>query len=135
MKSLLLALAMLFGLAPFAEAQDWAKARLEASPRHQQYDKVKQGDREIECFVVYPEVKDKATAVVLIHEIFGLSDWVKSAADQLAEAKLRHLLRTALRRARFTVTPLSRRECVPYNGLNLHRHRVEIAHRSCPAAS
>lgn len=86
MKSLLLALAVLFGLAPFAEAQDWAKARLEASPRHQQYDKVKQGDREIECFVVYPEVKDKATAVVLIHEIFGLSDWVKSAADQLAEA-------------------------------------------------
>src|SRR5262249_6866378 len=36
--------------------------------------------------IVYPEVKDKATAVVVIHEIFGLTDWVRSVADQLAEA-------------------------------------------------
>jgi carboxymethylenebutenolidase len=35
---------------------------------------------------VFPEVKDKATAVVVIHEIFGLSDWVRGVADQLAEA-------------------------------------------------
>lgn len=86
MKRFLLAAAILFALAPYVAAQDWAKARLENSPRHREYVKVKQGDREIECFVVYPEVRDKATAVVLIHEIFGLSDWIKSAADQLAEA-------------------------------------------------
>src|SRR5262249_53808757 len=35
---------------------------------------------------VYPEVKTKATAVVVIHEIFGMSDWVQSLTDQLAEA-------------------------------------------------
>jgi carboxymethylenebutenolidase len=69
-----------------APAQDWAKARLEKSPRHQEWVKVKQGPREVECFIVFPEVKEKATAVVLIHEIFGLSDWVRSVADQLAEA-------------------------------------------------
>lgn len=69
-----------------ANAQDWAKARLEKSPRHQEYVKVKHDGREVECFVVYPEVKNKATAIVLIHEIFGLSDWVKSQADELAEA-------------------------------------------------
>jgi carboxymethylenebutenolidase len=69
-----------------ASAQDWAKARLEKSPRHQEWIKVKAGPREVQCFIVFPEVKEKATAVVLIHEIFGLSDWVRSVADQLAEA-------------------------------------------------
>jgi carboxymethylenebutenolidase len=68
-----------------ASAQDWAKARLEKSPRHQEWVKVKQGTREVDCFLVYPEVKDKATAVVVIHEIFGLTDWARSVADQLAE--------------------------------------------------
>jgi len=67
-------------------AQDWAKARLEKSPRHLEWVKVKQGNREVNCFVAYPEIKDKATAVVVIHEIFGLSDWVRGVADQLAEA-------------------------------------------------
>src|SRR5262249_12671196 len=38
------------------------------------------------CYIAYPEVKDKATAVLVIHEIYGLSDWVRSVTDQLAEA-------------------------------------------------
>lgn len=67
-------------------AQDWAKARLENSPRHLEWVKVKQGKREVNCFIAYPEVKEKATAVVVIHEIFGLTDWVRGVADQLAEA-------------------------------------------------
>lgn len=67
-------------------AQDWAKARLEKSPRHQEWVKVKQGERDVHCFVVFPEVKDKATAVVVIHENRGLTDWVRGVADQLAEA-------------------------------------------------
>jgi carboxymethylenebutenolidase len=69
-----------------AHAQDWAKARLEKSPRHLEWVKVKQGDRTVNCFIAFPEVKDKATAVVVIHEIFGLTDWVRGVADQLAEA-------------------------------------------------
>src|SRR2546427_6590704 len=68
------------------QAQDWAKAKLEKSPRHLEWVKVKHGDRDVNCFIAYPEVKDKATAVVVIHEIFGLSDWVRGVADQLAEA-------------------------------------------------
>jgi carboxymethylenebutenolidase len=48
--------------------------------------KVKNGKREINSFIAYPEVKDKATAVVVIHEIFGLTDWVRGVTDQLAEA-------------------------------------------------
>jgi carboxymethylenebutenolidase len=69
-----------------AHAQDWAKARLEKSPRHLEWIKIKSGNREVNSFIAYPEVKDKATAVIVIHEIFGLSDWVRSVADQLAEA-------------------------------------------------
>ncbi|HEY6806660.1 MAG TPA: dienelactone hydrolase family protein [Pyrinomonadaceae bacterium] len=68
------------------ETQDWAKARLAKSPRHQEWVKVKNGTREVSSFIVYPEVKNKATAVVVIHEIFGMSDWVQSLTDQLAEA-------------------------------------------------
>src|ERR1043166_6227507 len=67
-------------------AQDWAKARLDKSPRHSEWVKLKHDNREVNSFIVYPEVKDKATAVVLIHEIFGLTDWVRGVADQLAEA-------------------------------------------------
>ena len=66
--------------------QEWAKQRLAKSPRHQEWVKVKNGTREVNSFVVYPENKNKATAVVVIHEIFGLSDWIQSLTDQLAEA-------------------------------------------------
>jgi carboxymethylenebutenolidase len=69
-----------------AQGQDWAKAKLEKSPRHQEWAKVKNGPREVESFLVFPEVKDKATAVVVIHEIFGLTDWAKCVTDELAEA-------------------------------------------------
>src|SRR5689334_23927300 len=66
--------------------QDWAKNKLAQSPRHHEWVKVKNGAREVNSFVVYPEVKNKATAVIVIHEIFGMSDWVQSLTDQLAEA-------------------------------------------------
>lgn len=85
MKKFFLLLAILL-LASTAPAQDWAKAKLGKSSRHQEWVKVKQGKREVNCFVVYPEVKEKATTVVLIHEIFGLTDWARSLADDLAQA-------------------------------------------------
>jgi carboxymethylenebutenolidase len=66
--------------------QDWAKNKLAQSPRHHEWVKVKNGDREVNSFVVYPESKKKATAVVVIHEIFGMSDWVQQLTDELAEA-------------------------------------------------
>lgn len=67
-------------------AQDWAKARLDQSPRHLEWIKIKSGEREVDSFIAYPEVKDKATAVIVIHEIFGLTDWARSVTDELAEA-------------------------------------------------
>ena len=73
-------------LAAAAPAQEWAKQQLAKSSRHQEWVTLKHGERSVEAFVVYPEVKNKAAAVVVIHEIFGMSDWVMSVADQLAAA-------------------------------------------------
>src|SRR5437899_7931092 len=87
MKNLILSVvALVLALCLNASAQDWAKARLDKSPRHLDYVTVKHGDRSVNCFIAYPQVKEKATAVIVIHEIFGLSEWVRGVADQLAEA-------------------------------------------------
>ncbi len=87
MKCALLLWAAAVALPPLiATAQDWARTRLEQSPRHLEWVKVQSGSRQVNCFLAYPEVKDKATAVVVIHEIFGLTDWVRGVADQLAAA-------------------------------------------------
>jgi carboxymethylenebutenolidase len=73
-------------VAASASAQDWAKAKLEKSPRHGEWVTIKSGDRNVQAFVVYPEVKGKAPVVLVIHEIFGMTDWVRDTADQLAAA-------------------------------------------------
>jgi carboxymethylenebutenolidase len=85
MKRILLTL-MILGLAQVASAQDWAKEKLAKSPRHSEWVSVKYNGRSVETFVVYPESKDKRPVVLIIHEIFGMSDWVEDLADQVAAA-------------------------------------------------
>jgi len=75
--------ALLLSLLP-ASAQDWARQKLEKSPRHQEWVQIKHATRTVSTFVVYPEAKQKAPVVLVIHEIFGMTDWVRSVADQLA---------------------------------------------------
>lgn len=67
-------------------AQDWARQKLEASPRHREWVTVKHDGRAVETFVAYPESKDKTPVVLVIHEIFGMTDWVQDLADQVAAA-------------------------------------------------
>ncbi|MEO5753263.1 MAG: dienelactone hydrolase family protein [Chthoniobacterales bacterium] len=67
-------------------AQDWAKEKLNKSPRHSEWVDLKHDGRTVKAFVVYPEVKAKAPAVLVIHEIFGLTDWAKCLADEIAAA-------------------------------------------------
>lgn len=69
-----------------AQAQDWARQQLEKSPRHQEWVEVKHDNRVVHAFVVYPEAKQKAAAIIVIHENAGLTDWVRTVADQLAAA-------------------------------------------------
>lgn len=63
-----------------------AKAALERSPRHHEWvDIAVPGrDTKVAAFVAYPERKDKAPVVVVIHEVYGLTDWIRAVADQLA---------------------------------------------------
>jgi carboxymethylenebutenolidase len=68
-----------------AVAQDWAKQVLEKSPRHGEWVQIKHDNRTVHAFVVYPETKQKAPVVIVIHEIFGMTDWVRTVADRLAE--------------------------------------------------
>jgi carboxymethylenebutenolidase len=79
------AVALTLAAASTASAQDWAKPRLENSPRHGEWVEYKSGERSLKAFVVYPERKEKAPVVIVIHEIFGLTDWVRGLCDQLAE--------------------------------------------------
>jgi carboxymethylenebutenolidase len=64
-----------------------AKDAIAKTPRHTEYVDVKVEGQStpIKTFVVYPERKDKAPVVIVISEIFGLSDWIKAVADQLAQ--------------------------------------------------
>ena len=82
-KTILASVALLL-IGSNVEAQEWAKEKLEKSSRHMEWVDVKRDDRTIKCFVAYPDVKKKATAVVVIHEIFGLSDWARDVCDELA---------------------------------------------------
>ena len=84
MKRLLAVAIALLAYAVPSLAQDWAKATLEKSPRHQEWVEIKHDNRVVHAFIVYPETKKKAPAVVVIHEIFGLTDWVRTVADKLA---------------------------------------------------
>ena len=71
------------GLPPGAEN---AKQVLQKSPRHGEWVDIKVPGKKdpLRAYVVYPERSDKAPVVLVIHEIFGLSDWVRGVADQLA---------------------------------------------------
>jgi carboxymethylenebutenolidase len=61
-----------------------AQSRLASSPRHGEWVLVTVGADSVRAWIVYPQVSKKAPVVVVVHEIFGLSSWVRGVADQLA---------------------------------------------------
>lgn len=62
------------------------RAALDASPRHGEYVDLRlpEGHGMLRAWISYPERRDKAGVVLVVHEIFGLSDWIRGVADQLA---------------------------------------------------
>jgi carboxymethylenebutenolidase len=85
--AILLAAAQLtFAADSIPPSEAGAKEALNNSPRHGEWVDVKLADGKtpIRCYVVYPEIKEKAPVVIVIQEIFGLSDWIRAVADQLA---------------------------------------------------
>lgn len=67
---------------PAGEAD--AASRLAKSPRHGEWVVVKVGSDSVRAWIVYPQVATKAPVVVVVHEIFGLTTWIRGVADQLA---------------------------------------------------
>jgi carboxymethylenebutenolidase len=61
-----------------------AAQRLASSPRHAEWVMVRTGGDSVRAWIVYPERRERAPAVVVIHEIFGLTSWIRAVADQLA---------------------------------------------------
>lgn len=61
-----------------------ARARLASSPRHGEWVMIPAGIDSVRAWIVYPERKTKAPVVVVVHEIYGLTPWVRGVADQLA---------------------------------------------------
>jgi carboxymethylenebutenolidase len=59
---------------------------VDQSPRKKEWVSVKHNGRSVESMIVYPETKDKSPAMVVIHEIFGMTDWVEKVTDEFAEA-------------------------------------------------
>src|SRR6266702_7648328 len=86
MKRMTLISLLVLCTAQVTSAQDWARAALEKSSRHREWVTVKHDGRSVETFVVYPESKGKTPVVLIIHEIFGMTDWVQDVADQFAAA-------------------------------------------------
>src|SRR6266478_5481528 len=86
MKRITLISLLVLCTAQVTSAQDWARAALEKSSRHREWVTVKHDGRSVETFVVYPESKGKTPVVLIIHEIFGMTDWVQDLADQVAAA-------------------------------------------------
>lgn len=90
-RSALLLLAVAFVAAGSAYTQelpgsaDTARDRLNTSPRHGEWVSVPApGGDAVESWIVYPERSDPAPVVVVIHEIFGLTDWIRAVADEMA---------------------------------------------------
>jgi len=67
-------------------ARGHAPARLDAVTTHGEWVKYARGTDSIRAYVAYPERKAKAPAVIVIHEIYGLTDWEPTVADRLAKA-------------------------------------------------
>jgi carboxymethylenebutenolidase len=67
-------------------AQDWARQLVDKSPRKREWVSVKHGGRSVESFIAHPQSQAKAPVMLVIHEIFGMTDWVESVADEFAEA-------------------------------------------------
>ena len=82
---LALALALVAGSA-LAPAQEWHQERLAKSPRRLQWITLKEVKPALACFVAFPQKQTNATAVLVVHERFGVSDWIRVVADELAAA-------------------------------------------------
>jgi carboxymethylenebutenolidase len=66
------------------KSQAWAAEKLAKSPRRNEWVKISNGSRTLKAWVVYPEAKAKVPVVLVLHEVFGLTDSTRNTADEIA---------------------------------------------------
>lgn len=64
--------------------QAWATRKLAASPLHHQWVSIRYGDRVLRAYVTFPAVARKVPIVIVVHEVFGLTDSTLNTADEIA---------------------------------------------------
>lgn len=70
---------------PTPPGADAAQSRLTGSPRHGEWVMIRTGPNDsLRSWVVYPERSTRAPVIIVVQEIFGLTPWIRSVADQLA---------------------------------------------------
>lgn len=74
-----------FAVLLFIAGCNHVPSRLESTPRHDEWVTIPSAGRTLHAYVVYPQSSKKSGAVVVIHENRGLTDWVRTVADKLAE--------------------------------------------------
>ncbi|HVR41372.1 MAG TPA: dienelactone hydrolase family protein [Thermoanaerobaculia bacterium] len=84
-KSAAFTLSLLWLAAACQTTTTTAPPRLETTPRHDEWVDVRSDTRVVRTYVVYPQRSDRGPAIVLIHENRGLTDWVRTVADRIAE--------------------------------------------------
>ncbi len=85
MKSSIAYLRLFTAVITLAGCSHTPPSRLESTPRHDEWVDIQRGERRVRTYVVHPQRSDRAPVVIVIHENRGLTDWVRSVADQLAE--------------------------------------------------
>ena len=68
-----------------ASSDTASNAQLETTPRHDEWVTIDSAGRTLHAYVVYPQSNRKSGSVLVIHENRGLTDWVRTVADHLAE--------------------------------------------------
>lgn len=98
--------AMVAGAAIARGATSRAGGAPDSVTTHGEWVHLRRGADSIRAYVAYPERKTKAPAVIVIHEIFGLTDWEPTVADRLAKQGYVAIVPDLLS-SRFGVSPAS----------------------------
>lgn len=81
---LLLTAGLLAQSSPPPAGPEDALALLDNSPRWEEWVEVRDGDRTLDAWSVFPQRSDNAPVVIVLHETDALSDWIRAVADQFA---------------------------------------------------
>jgi carboxymethylenebutenolidase len=70
--------------AQMQETQSWATQNLARSPHHQEWVRISNSGRSLKAWLAYPNARKRLPVVLVLHEVFGLTDSTRYTADEIA---------------------------------------------------